>query len=196
MNKEHIHDVVTLHKEAYAGFTNVLFGDKYLFNFMEWFASNDHCISLVSLNDKLEPTGYVVGLPLSEREALKKRQLKWASIGLLRRPYLILHPTLVKKVFAFAKSKVFPIPTIRLEPRAGIVGLVSIAVSPSEQGTGVGKHLLASFEINAKQKRFDMMRLYVDSNNARARNAYISMNWTLLETDVESGSIMFTKKLK
>ncbi|MCA9229378.1 MAG: GNAT family N-acetyltransferase [Planctomycetales bacterium] len=76
-----------------------------------------------------------------------------------------------------------------------LVNIHDIAVHPEHRGMGVGKLLLDSIEVKARQLNCCKVTLEVKENNARARQIYAAAGYLESCHGVDSGADLFLSKL-
>jgi GNAT superfamily N-acetyltransferase len=85
---------------------------------------------------------------------------------------------------------------MQLTPSAGdaCFGILSIAVHPLRQGTGVGQQLMLAAEASARQRGYRTMDLTVDPGNAKGIHFYQRLHWHQAE-DLRPWTGRMTKSL-
>jgi ribosomal protein S18 acetylase RimI-like enzyme len=192
-NEGDLTKLISIHRDAFEGYMNTKLGNQYIIEFLKWFTLQQDAISLLIESDK-KIQGYVVGATIGYGSRLSK------AIGFSVIKFLIVHPWLLfnKKIINNLLSRLKNIfqtpsqPNITLQNLNGI-SLVGIGVSRSSRGLNLGSHLIKSFEMKAREMKFDYMRLSVYSNNHTAISFYKKNGWDFM--DEQKGLSYFYKKL-
>ena len=116
---------------------------------------------------------------------------------LLKRPTLILTPLFRDRIlhalrFFRPRTKAPSLTTRRPEPKMAY-DILSMAVHPRRQGSGIGRRLMAAAETAAREHGFEMMTLCVNVDNMRGIRFYESCGWS--RTVVSEGVLCMEKRL-
>ncbi len=167
-----IKSVVLLHLSTFSGFFLSFLGFNFLKCFYQAVLKDEASIALV-FDERKYLSGFVVGT--SEPEGFYKRtlvrdwpRLMFASIlPVLKQPTTVLR--LARRLVMVRKES--------YEPNEAL--LMSIAVTPSSQERGIGRQLLESFLVEAKQKGASIVSLTTDKlGNDRVNQFYLHAGFT------------------
>jgi len=118
--------------------------------------------------------------------------------GIMRKPYLLFHPELIKRyplIFKNARRSIsknrgyIPVSNYYDSDKAKI-GLVVIGVLPEYRGKGCFELLMQHFEEECKKRNAEKMILSVKALNARAIAAYRKAGWEI-SSQTKNGVEMF-----
>lgn len=172
---ESIDSVVAIHLDAFKGFFLSELGKNFLFTYYDSVRKSDRGVLLGCFEDDIL-LGFCASTKLSagfNSYLVKKNLFRFAKTGLLllfRKPQALVH--LLKN---FTKS------TSSLNDEGKYAELLSIAVSTSAQGKGVGKLLLSQLEIVLKEMDIKQMSLTTDyDDNDKTLKFYKSLNYEVL----------------
>ncbi len=178
--KQHVGHVVAVHGKAFPGFFLSFLGPRFLREFYSAFLHEETGIALVAegpVDGRV--LGFVVGT--SQPDGFFKRLLKrrwWAfclaSTGaLLRRPWVA--PRIFRALFYRGEAP-------GGQKRAL---LSSIAVGPDQQGSGLGRALVAEWAVEARKRGVPGCYLATDAENNDAVNRfYVKCGWQVESTYV------------
>lgn len=194
MQDSDIPALVELHIESFRESLNILAGKKYLTEVFAWFLHNGHIALVTETGNTL--TGYVIGAPIGYERAMNRTLWKYGLMGLLTNPSRIFNARLIGNIFKRIKS-ILGLTTLKSQPLVTELGsgisLVGIAVAENSKGSGNAKELVDAFELEARQRKADFIRLSVLKENKRAQAFYSKMGWTAHDTP---GGLYYYKKLK
>jgi len=140
-------------------------------------------ISLVAVNEDEKVLGFAVGGDSSIREEfLHKAIFRYPHILLWKFfTSAIVRRTLLTELFRklhFRHRSSAPIASAPQTSNAARIGnLLSIAVSPQLQGTGIADQLVESFQKASAERGYDILTLGVLTNNLRAVAFYKKHAW-------------------
>jgi len=161
----------------------------YLVKTFEWFlvAENRFLFHIESGNEVIGYCGGFKSLYVGDgsTSGMLQYAMKEAMKGLIRRPYLLFHPDLLKRyplIFKNIYKRVFNskkniTPTIHHD--SAKIGLVVIGVHPDYRGKGVFELLMQNFEEECKKRNVTRITLSVKASNARAIAAYKKAGWQI-----------------
>ena len=173
--KEEVHAISDIHLKAFDGFFLSELGSDFLSTYYDSVRENDRGVLLGCFEDK-KLLGFCAATTLSEgfnKYLVKSNFFSFAKIGfflLFTRPKALLR--LLKN---FTKS----------DPSVSDDGcyaeLLSIGVSPSAQGKGVGKKLLMALEESLNDKNVSQLSLTTDFyNNEKTLNFYKGLGYEIM----------------
>ncbi|MDD4592842.1 MAG: GNAT family N-acetyltransferase [Parabacteroides sp.] len=167
-----IENITKLHQEAFDGFFLSELGSDFLSTYYDSVRENDRGVLLGCFEDK-KLLGFCAATTLSEgfnKYLVKSNFFSFAKIGfflLFTRPKALLR--LLKN---FTKSD----PSVSDDGR--YAELLSIGVSPSAQGKGVGKKLLMALEESLNDKNVSQLSLTTDFyDNEKTLNFYKGLGY-------------------
>ena len=169
---ESINSVITIHLDAFRGFFLSELGKDFLFTYYNSVRKNDRGVLLGCFEDDIL-LGFCASTKLSSgfnSYLVKKNFFRFAKTGLLllfRNPHALLH---LFKNFTKMNSSI--------SDEGKYAELLSIAVSTSAQGKGVGKLLLSQLEIVLKEMNIKQLSLTTDyDDNDKTLKFYKSLNY-------------------
>ena len=198
MAAETVPEVVKLHIDTFSGYRHIGIGRAYVRAFLEWFRQADRSIALVAINSYGQVIGYVVGAPVGYGRAMNRDLLWVATKGMILRPWIFFSGQFRRVIMSrlgivFGYSFVSDTEPNLSEPT---MSLVSIAVSPSERGNRVGRHLIQAFEEKSRQLGMQSMRLSVFPSNRVARRFYECSGWQSFSGPLrETGEMFYLRVL-
>lgn len=172
--------VAAVHLEAFPSSVLTKLGDDAVRRYYDWQLSGPHdCVALGGwTGDQL--AGFVFGGTFDAALFGFLRRDRMFLMGrLLQRPRLLVDPELRPSIRTGLQSMVRRRarsvgPVVE---RPSSFGILSIAVRPSAQGSGVAQQLLAETEQAARARGFEHMNLTVDPENGRAIRFYERNGW-------------------
>lgn len=171
---EDIAQIVEVHVQGFPGFFLTFLGRKFLAVFYRKTLEQPDSISLVAATGKNEVAGFVVGV--TSQEEFYKRLIRkhlvsfgWASLGaVLRRPSIL--PRLMRALKRPGEAKT----------RSADCLLMSLAVRPAVQGSGVGSGLVRAFLEEARLRGARAVSLTTDrEGNEGVNRFYESLGFRL-----------------
>jgi ribosomal protein S18 acetylase RimI-like enzyme len=196
-----IRGVVPLHRDAFAGYLNVRFGDRYIERFFEWYVGHPDCaVALVAhLDGDARPAGYVVGVATDREADLVWALVPAAALGLAQRPWLVLDRAVQDKLRSrlgqqLARLRGAP-PPRQPQPAPPCLGLIGIGVASWARGRGVARALMQAFEDRARGLAAASMLLSVKAENTAARALYASEGWAVPEDGDVGAYVYYAKTL-
>lgn len=175
--------ITTMHLTAFKNHVNVKLGNRYIKSFLNWFIDNPKTIHFVAKGENNEIFGYVVGAPWGYQKKINKDLLLIGLLSIIVRPWVIFDNRILNSLvtrFNVVSGISKHIHDTQIELKGLIVSLVGIAVIDFAKGTGVASSLISSFEINAKELGYDVMRLSVYNKNLSARKFYEKEGWKII----------------
>jgi ribosomal protein S18 acetylase RimI-like enzyme len=190
-------ELLSVHMEAFRGTMGVSLGPGYVRTFLRRFVTDPSAFALVARRDS-RLVGYALGAPIELGSSTTTFAVaRSAVVALLRRPSLLVQPTLrsevrrrivrvvarVRRGLPGGADRRAPGPTDKdaglqvlvPEPARSLVG---IGVADQAQGTGVGRALLEAFELEARKRGDRSVRLSVYQDNDAARRLYERSGWS------------------
>lgn len=170
-----VESLTDIHLKAFKGFFLSELGQEFLFTYYNAIRENDRGILLGCFeNNKL--LGFCAATNISKgfnTYLVKKNLSQFIKIGLV---LLFRNPiALVRLLKNFTKSD----PTI--DDEGNYAELLSIGVSPTAQGKGIGKRLLSALEDQLSSKQIKQLSLTTDFyDNDKTMQFYQSMNYEIM----------------
>jgi len=178
IRRDHINDVVRVHMEAFPTFFLTFLGPGFLKQFYRSFTEDPKGVGFVAKDpDSGSLLGVVVGPenPTGYFKRLLKR--RWYAFCLASITAVLRKPSVVKRLF---RAVFYRGATPEGPPRSL---LSSIALSPTAQGKGIGKALLAAWLEEVAQRGSTGAYLTTDAQDNEATNAfYCRTGWKLEST--------------
>ena len=190
MRKEDVPVVVEIHLASFPGFFLSILGSRFLARLYLSILTDDRGIAFVAAeNDRL--VGFVAGVTRQEGfyKSLVRHHLVafgFASVGpLLRRPNILGRLARALRRSAEAAES------------SAEACLMSIAVSPTTEGRGVGRALVDAFGRALVERGIDAFCLTTDrDNNDRTNRFYLSTGFTLVRSFVTPDGRAMNEYLK
>jgi len=186
----HLKRISECHKICFENSFAVKAGDKYIEKILEWFLEDENRFLFhVECNNKI--IGYCGGFcSLYSGDGSTSGMLQYAMPeaikGVIRKPYLLFHPELIKRyplIFKNIRRKILKskknIPVAHHNFNESKIGLVVIGVHPEYRGKGCFELLMQQFEEECKKRNADKMILSVKAANTRAVAAYRKVGWEI-----------------
>jgi ribosomal protein S18 acetylase RimI-like enzyme len=174
----------------------------YVSKSFEWFLKDENNRFLLHLECDAKIVGYCAGFRSSypgegSTSGMLQYAMPEAIKGIIRKPYLLFHPELIKRyplIFKNIRRRIFKtkknIPVINQNCNESKIGLVVIGVLPEYRGKGCFELLMQRFEEECKKRNADKMILSVKAANARAVAAYKKVGWET-SSQTKNGVEMF-----
>ncbi len=164
------------HRNCFVNSFSTKVGNAYTKKTLEWFliAENRFLFHIESDNHVV---GYCGGFQSSyvgdgSTSGMLQYAMKEAMKGLMRKPYLLFHPDLLKRYPLIFRNIFRRILNSK-------IGLVVIGVDPDYRGKGVFELLMQNFEEECKKRNVAKITLSVKVSNARAIAAYKKAGWKI-----------------
>jgi len=187
--------IVAIHREGFAGYRSSLLGVTFLNTIIGWFITSPEAAALVVFHDD-RPAGFVYGAPTGYAGRLNRFVLPTAALSLLRRPWLLFHPEILKGIPAKARLLAGPRRSDHgAAPGRAVFSLVGIGVASAFRGLGLAGRLMTAFEEEARRMGFEKLRLSVKRNNQAAINAYLKAGWVREERESSSDLWVYVRDL-
>lgn len=174
LSKEHISDVVLIHKQAFSDFFLTQLGDDFLTTYYACFRKAQNGI-LLGLFENNELCGFCASTTLSKgfnTQLIKNNFIpfSWIAIKLL-----FLNPkALIRLIKNFTKKN------SAFDDNGDYAELFSIGVSPSKQGKGIGRQLLSYLENKLSSKNCNEITLTTDYyDNEKSINFYKNIGYSI-----------------
>jgi ribosomal protein S18 acetylase RimI-like enzyme len=174
-------DIVELHLEAFAGYSNTLLGRGYIKAFITWFFRNKGTIAIVALDDHQKVVGYALCAPAGYAARLN-RDLFWGTaVRILTRPWLICNARFRGRLAERIKSLVGPRQNSSqaLELPEPSMSLVAIGVASANRRSKIGQCLIQAVESRARSLYMRSLVLSVYEDATAARRFYEQCGWRL-----------------
>jgi len=184
----HLKDMASCHKTCFNDSLSSKLGKKYIKKSLEWFLVNENRFLFhIECNNKI--IGYCGGFRSlyigdGSTSGMLQYAMPEAIKGIIRKPYLLFHPELIKRyplIFKNIRRRIFKtkknIPVTHHNCNESKIGLVVIGVLPEYRGKGCFELLMQQFEEECKKRNADKMILSVKAANARALAAYKKAGW-------------------
>jgi ribosomal protein S18 acetylase RimI-like enzyme len=173
--------VATIHCAAFPKSTITRLGKEVVYRYYVWLLEGPHELYAFGATLEHRLVGFCFGgiapdaIPgfLRQNTGLLFRKL-------LVRPWLIADPLFRDRLSRGFRTLSRPSSTLQ-PPVQGApkrpFDILSIAVRPELQGTGIGKRLMAETEKTALGNGFHVMTLMVNTDNKQAIDFYVAMGW-------------------
>ena len=167
---DNISDCVTLHLKSFKGFFLTFLGFKFLRMLYESILTDASGIGFLAENANQKIIGFVIGS--TQPGGLYGRLLRrsWFKFGLAALPAFLRSPAILPRLL-----RAFSMPSQPL-PAPNCATLMSIAVDPACQGSGVGGLLVSAFLEEARQRGLTWVNLTTDAENNAAVNRFYQAN--------------------
>jgi ribosomal protein S18 acetylase RimI-like enzyme len=194
-----IEAMVDIHMEGFAGYRSTLLGRRFAATLMRWFIATPEALAILARREGAA-VGFVTGAPFGYARQLNRHALPSAIVSLMLRPWLLVHPEVLKGISPklrqlAARTPVRDTEDSPLSP-APTFSLVGIGVASASRGLGVAAHLMEVFEGDARKKGFERLRLSVRGDNHAAIRAYEKGGWILQEAKTSGYLLVFVKSLR
>jgi len=187
---DHLKDMASCHTICFNDSLSSKLGRGYIEKILEWFlADENRFLFHVECNNKI--IGYCGGFcSLYSGDGSTSGMLQYAMPeaikGVIRKPYLLFHPELIKRyplIFKNIRRRILKtkknIPVAHHNFNESKIGLVVIGVHPEYRGKGCFELLMQQFEEECKKRNADKMILSVKAANTRAVAAYRKVGWEI-----------------
>jgi ribosomal protein S18 acetylase RimI-like enzyme len=166
--------IVEIHTEAFSGFFLTSLGPSFLRQYYKSFIGNKECLSLCADDPKLDVVGFCVGT--TESTGFHKRLIIKNLPGFIVQFFLIIvkRPRSILRLISNLEKH-------SDEQIDGTVAeLLSIGVSLSVKGTGVGNLLIKNFEEELKRRNASQVALTTDFyDNDKVINFYLNSGYRI-----------------
>lgn len=174
INTNDIECIVEIHIEAFSGFFLTTLGPSFLRQYYKSFIGNKDCISICAVDSNLKIVGFCVG---TTNASGFHRRLIAKNFFEFFRQFLII---LIKN----PQSLLRLISNLEKQPGKQLSGIVSellsIGVSLSVKGTGVGTLLLKKFEKELQSRNANLVTLTTDYyNNDNVIGFYVDAGYQI-----------------
>lgn len=190
------------HKRCFANSFSTRAGNAYIKKTLEWFlVAENRFLFHIEYSNKV--IGYCGGFKSAYRgdgstSGMLQYAMKEAIRGVIKKPYLLFHPELIKRyplIFRNLLRKILPAKKINhsaaeQDNSNPAIGLVVIGVHPDYRGKGCFELLMQHFEDECKKRNSLKAALSVKASNTRAIAAYKKAGWQIA-TQSENGIDMF-----
>lgn len=178
LSQAHVSRLAEIHQVAFPNFFLSSLGYGFLRTFYRGFMDDASAVTVVAVRSDGTPVGAVVGTtqPAGFYSRLLKRRglsfLASATASMAKRPSIV--PRILRAVFYRGDSP----------SRDGMMALLaSICIDPELQGGGLGRLMLAEWEVEARRSGSSAAYLTTDAeNNTGVNKFYAGAGWELSET--------------
>ncbi len=175
--------VTAVHMEAFPDSALTKLGAEAVRRYYEWQFVGPHDMVPLGAYIGGEMQGFCFGgIFRGALSGFLNKNRSYLALSVLKKPWLLTNPIFRDHLLAGvrnlkpAAAKTPPAETPSApEPRP--FGILSIAVNPTCQGSGVGKLLMRESEAIARQRGFQKMRLTVSADNQQAISFYERGGW-------------------
>jgi ribosomal protein S18 acetylase RimI-like enzyme len=179
-----IDQIVVIHLRAFHESTLSLFGRDVLVKWYKWhFSAPNECYGFGAFEGDCLKGFCLAGIFRDAEVFFFRENFIYMLYQALIHPRLIINKQTInrlKQIFQAFKGRLV-IGTKKAEkvtrPRSEKFGILSIAVDPNSQGSGIGSLLMNEVELLAKQKDISSIRLTVDPANKTAVRFYEKQGW-------------------
>lgn len=190
------------HKQCFANSFSTKAGNAYIKKTLEWFLiAENRFLFHIECDNKV--IGYCGGFKSAyigdgSTSGMLQYAMKEAIRGVLKKPYLLFYPELIKRyplIFRNLFKKIFRTkkinrPVAQHDNSNSPIGLVVIGVHPDYRGKGCFELLMQHFEEECKKRNTEKAALSVKTSNTRAIAAYKKAGWQIASQS-ENGIDMF-----
>lgn len=173
--------VATIHCAAFPRSTITRLGKEVVHRYYVWLMQGPHETYALGATLGHKLVGFCFGgvaphaIPgfLHQHKALLSRKL-------MARPWLMLDPLFrdrLRRGFRALSRPSVTLPSVVQGAPKRPFDILSIAVRPELQGTGIGKRLMIEAETTALRNGFHVMTLMVNTDNKQAIDFYVAMGW-------------------
>ncbi len=197
INYQNLDLAVDIHMRAYEGrisFSREL-GSGFVTDTYSYFLETDGCMSFLAWVDS-KPAGFIFTSPFVTFAPLQKYRKRAALNALLRRPWLIIKPSVGRRLLErfFSKEKVTS-NTINM-PVNNYQFTYSIAVNPDYQGRQVGKALLDALENKAQETNRDYLTIGVGKTNIASLALCAKCGYKIIDGLTDGENLYFYKAIR
>ncbi len=191
-----LQNVAIVHCAAFQNSALTCLGTEATRRYYEWQLLGPHDSVAFGLDNNCELAGFCFGGVFNgSMSGFLARNKYYLASQLLCRPWLCLNPLIrnrirlgLKSLRTISRTKTSDPPRGHRQQRS--FGILSIAVDPVHQGSGLGNQLMARAETIAVERGFDAMNLSVDPGNSQAIRFYEKLGWSkVLDTSDWTGKM-------
>ena len=181
------------HEKCFANSFSTKAGTAYVKKTLEWFlVAKNRFLFHIECDNKV--IGYCGGFKSAypgdgSTSGMLQYAMKEAITGVMKKPYLLFHPELIKryplifrnlfkKILSSKKPNSHPL-QYHNSPSNSVIGLVVIGVHPDYRGKGYFELLMQHFEGECKKRNASKAALSVKASNTRAIAAYKKAGWQI-----------------
>jgi len=184
IDKTSVDQIVEIHLRAFPDSTLSLFGQDVLEKWYKWyFSAPNECYGFGAFEGDCLKGFCLAGIFRDAEVFFFRENFFYMLYQALIHPRLIINKQTInrlKKIFQAFKGRLV-IGTKKAgrvtRPRSEKFGILSIAVDPNSQGSGIGSLLMNEVELLAKQQDISSIRLTVDPANKTAVRFYEKQGW-------------------
>jgi GNAT superfamily N-acetyltransferase len=195
-----IEQVISCYRTCFPNSFSVRLGGSYIRKMFEWYLAADNRY-LLHVCEEHNVIGFCGGfLPRYFGDGSTSGMLQFAMreavIGVLKKPWLLLHPEIVRMyplLFRNVRRKIIGAgnqTNVKSQestpPNKQRAGLVVIGVLPEYRGKGIFELLMKKFEEEAVARGAEELDLSVKKDNTRAVKAYQRSGWKILKDDKQN----------
>ena len=183
LEERDLSQVAVIHCRAFAGTPITLLGTEAVRRYYAWQLNGPHdCYAMGAWADNLLCGYYFGGVFRGAFSGFIRTQWPYLSRQVLLRPHLLAQPLVWARALQAVRSLVrsLHVKPARIPARCSAArsfGILAIAVDPTRQRLGVGQHLMAAAEAQARQEGFARMHLTVEPENEQAVSFYLKLGW-------------------
>lgn len=200
-------EVAHCHRAAFPDSFATRLGIRYLVKNFEWYLLSKRTF-LIKAEVENRVVGYCGGMLIDNASvhgstsSIMQYTFKQAVLSMLIRPWLLFDKEIRKNVKLIVKNVNLKLKNILKKSSRNTpskpehmhkqvsLGLVVIGTLPSFRGKGIGFHLLAQFEIEARKMGAQQMHLSVKRNNREAIKSYTRSGWVVINEGNENAQLI------
>ena len=166
MIENHVDEAVKIHLDSFPNFFSSFLGPKYIsIAYSEMLKVPDH-IALVAKGTDQRIVGFVIGMTDQTSFYAHMARKHWLKIALASIPAVLSRPQTLIRLF---RSFLYPRKSREASAKAL---LLSMAVSPSASGFGIGQQLVQVFLSQMKENNVPAVCLTTDADNNERTNRF------------------------
>ncbi|WP_192930213.1 GNAT family N-acetyltransferase [Alkaliphilus pronyensis] len=186
--KEDVNSFIQIHVENL--FSESEFSKIYLAERFNYLLKNEDAVTVSAKNSNGKMLGLVYGGLEGYKDKMNKYIMKKIALSFFRKPYLLFGEEFIykyKSAFKKIPAKIKNIITkhdnvtkslkTQYQPPGPILRLTGIAVLEEYSHLGIGKQLLAGYEMAAKERNYRSIILETPETNIRAIKFYEKFGW-------------------
>ncbi len=178
-------DVIQLYKNCFPKTLMAIIGPQVIQKFLEWCLQKNHYFFVAYI--KNQPVGFVSGYYYMKGEPFIHSTSELALFlrkdlinSLLKQPWKVFHPTVVKKILKHVKHQNSNVVGENDIAVSSELSILSIGVSPNFQRQGIAEKLTQFVTSFALEKSITHLKLTVETNNKAGLNFYSKNGWSNL----------------
>lgn len=158
--------VVRIHVASFSGFFLSFLGPRFLSLLYNETIRENGAVCLVAENDLKQVVGFVVGVVNQVGFYNRLVRKRWLAFAMAAFPTAVLHPRVIPRL---TRALLYG---QRAEKAVSRALLMSIAVSPNQQGVGVGTVLISRFLGVIAESHVECVSLTTDRDHNEATNRF------------------------